>query len=143
MLIRWFPLMLIVIIFYNALIFLGPLAFGQTPDEFLMNGFSIAMFSGDIRQFSVGDFIMLLGLMALFVEVVKSTRTGSAWILNHTLSMAVCILAMIEFIVLPGFSTTPFFFLMAMSLFDVVAGFTVSIVTAKRDFGQGGGVMVG
>ena len=143
MLIRWFPLMLFAILLYNVLIFLGPVTFGVTPEEFLLYSFSIGMFSGDIWHFSIGDFIMLFGLAMLFVEVVKATRTSSASILNHTLSMAVFILAIIEFIVVPGFSTTPFFFLMAMALFDVVAGFTVSIVTAKRDFGQGGGVMVG
>ncbi len=41
--------------------------------------------------------------------------------------------ALVEFIVLKGFSTSAFFLLTAMCLFDVVAGYTISIVSARRD----------
>ena len=143
MMLKWFPLMFVAIALYNVLIFFGPWMAGEDARMFLMRSVDFPMFSGDVWQFSVGDFVMVVGLAILFIEVVKATRTASVDILNHTLSMAVFIIALIEFIVLPGFSTTPFFFLMAMALFDVVAGFTISIVTAKRDFGHGGGVIVG
>jgi hypothetical protein len=43
--------------------------------------------------------------------------------------------ALVEFIVLKGFSTSAFFLIMMMCLFDVVAGYTISIVAAKRDIG--------
>jgi len=138
---KWFPLMLIVILIYNALIFLGPGLFGQTSEAFLARSVDFTMFSGDIWRFSVGDFVLLLGFCVLFIEIVKATRTGSHAILNHGLSMGVFILALIEFVVIPGFSTTTFFFLTMMALFDVVAGFTISIVSAKRDFGHTGPAM--
>jgi hypothetical protein len=41
----------------------------------------------------------------------------------------------VEFIVLKGFSTSTFFLITAMCLFDVVAGYTISIVAARRDLG--------
>jgi hypothetical protein len=138
---KWFPLMLIVVVLYNVLIFLGPMVVSQTAEAFLARSVSFTMFSGDIWRFSMGDFILLLGFCVLFVEIVKATRTGSNAIMNHGLSMGVFILALIEFLVLPGFSTTTFFFLAMMCLFDVVAGFTISIVSAKRDFGHSGTAM--
>jgi hypothetical protein len=71
------------------------------------------------------------------VEVVKATRTTSNEIINHGLSMLVFVIALIEFITLKGFATTPFFMIMFMTLFDVVAGYTISIVAAEHDLGLG------
>jgi F0F1-type ATP synthase assembly protein I len=41
--------------------------------------------------------------------------------------------ALVEFVVLKRFGTSPFFFIVGMCLFDVVAGYTITIITAKRD----------
>ena len=61
--------------------------------------------------------------------------------INHGLSMVVFVAALIEFLALPRFATSTFFFITAMALFDVVAGFTISIVAAKRDLGVAGGLI--
>jgi hypothetical protein len=98
---------------------------------------SIAMFSGDQWKFSFGDFLVLVSLALLFVEVVKATRTTKHEIINHGLSMLTFVVALIEFIVLKGFATTPFFFIVMMCLFDVVAGYTISIIAAEHDLGIG------
>jgi len=37
--------------------------------------------------------------------------------------------------VLHNFATSVFFFIVLMCLFDVIAGYTISIVAAKRDLG--------
>jgi len=47
------------------------------------------------------------------------------------------VVALIEFITLKGFATSTFFFLMLYTLFDVVAGYTISIVAAEHDLGLG------
>ncbi len=80
---------------------------------------------------------MLFTLGLLFVEVVKATRTTSRQIVNHALSMLTFVVALIEFITLKGFGTTPFFFIMIMCMFDVIAGYTISIVAAEHDLGLG------
>ena len=49
------------------------------------------------------------------------------------LSMLTFIGALVEFITLKGFGTSTFFFITAMCLFDVVAGYTISIIAARRD----------
>ncbi len=79
--------------------------------------------------------MVVVSLALLFVEVVKSTRTTAIEVINHALSMLVFIIALVEFITLPAFATSPFFFLVRMTVFDIVAGFTISIVAAKRDLG--------
>jgi len=68
---------------------------------------------------------------------IKATRTTSNEIINHALSMLTFVIALIEFITLKGFATSPFFFIMVMTLFDVIAGYTISIVAAEHDLGLG------
>ena len=139
--IKWFPLILLSILFYNVLIFAGPWLTSTTTDVFLARAVHFRMFSGDVWTFAIGDLVVLVTLGLLFVEVIKATRTGAVEILNHGLSMLVFVASMVEFLVLKGFSTTTFFFIVVMALFDVVAGFTISIVAAKRDLGTTGGLI--
>jgi len=53
--------------------------------------------------------------------------------MNHSLSTLVFAAALIEFVVLKQFATSTFFFIVLMCLFDVIAGFTISSVAAKRE----------
>lgn len=102
--------------------------------------FSLTMFSGDKWNVSFGDIFLILCLFLLFVETIKSTRTDAAAIVNHGLSMVVAIVCIILFITTNGFSNTVFLLLTMMQILDVIAGFTVTIVGAKRDFGASPGV---
>jgi hypothetical protein len=137
---RMFPLLLIVVVIYNFLAFGHGLASHSAMEAFLSgNAVTIHMFSGDRWSFSIGDFLILLSLVLLFVEIVKATRTSSREIINHGLSMLTFVIALIEFITLKGFSTSPFFFIMCFTIFDVVGGYTISIVAAEHDLGMGRG----
>jgi len=95
------------------------------------------MFSTDVWHFSIGDLLVTVTLVMLFVEIVKATRTTSREIINHGLSMLTFVIALICFITLKGFSTSTFFFITVMTIFDVVAGYTISIVAAEHDLGLG------
>lgn len=136
---RLFPLLLLPVILYNLIALGGGAIMHMNIQEALsyQHALSIPMFSGDIWRFSFGDFLILLTLGLLFVEVVKATRTTSREIINHGLSMVTFVIALIEFITLKGFASTPFFFIMTMTLFDVIAGYTISIVAAEHDLGLG------
>jgi hypothetical protein len=134
---RLFPLLLIVVVLYNLLAFGHGLASHAGMEAFLAQSVSIHMFSGDTWNFTIGDFFVLLSIALLFVEIVKATRTTSREIINHGLSMLTFVVALVEFITLKGFSTSPFFFIMVFTLFDVVAGYTISIVAAEHDLGLG------
>ena len=130
-----FPLLLVAIIAYNALIFGETVVTGTDANTILARSVSFTMFSDDVWRFTLGDLIVLLTLGLLFVEVVKSTRTSATQVLNHALSMLIFVIGLTEFLVLKGFSTTTFFFVVVMAFFDVLAGFTISIVGARRDLG--------
>jgi hypothetical protein len=95
--------------------------------------FKFKLMSGATWFMYVGDLFVIIGLVFLFIEVLKSTRTSQAAIIDHILSTLVFIVFLIEFIIVKGAGTSTFFILALMSLFDVIAGFTVTITTARRD----------
>ena len=95
--------------------------------------FTVTMISGQPWAFSIGDLITIFGLGCLFFEVLRSTSSNSRIITNHILSTVVLILFLIEFIVVRLAAHSVFFILMIMALFDVMAGFTITIKTAQRD----------
>lgn len=128
-----FPTILIAVILYNLTVFGGGAA-GHDIVALLGQNFTLPMFSGDKWKISLGDLFLFLALCLLFIETIKATRTTRREIINHALSMLTFVGALVEFLMLKGFGTSTFFFLMAMCLFDVVSGYTISIVAAKRDF---------
>lgn len=81
-----------------------------------------------------GDIFVILGLVALFFEIIKAARLGPGTIVDHMLSTAVFIIALIVFLLVPAFGTPAFLLLVIMALVDVVAGYTVSIFSARRDY---------
>lgn len=81
-----------------------------------------------------GDILVILSMVFFFVEIIKSTATGSSTIANHAVSMLVFIVCLVEFLLLPNFQTSVFFILTFMCLLDVLAGVVVTIVSARRDF---------
>lgn len=99
--------------------------------------FSLPMLSGGRWTLTLSDIILVFGLAMLFVEIVRATSTRSTSLINHGVSTALLIFCLIEFLSLRSFATSTFFLLMVMALLDVMAGFMVTIVSARRDFGVG------
>lgn len=149
-----FPLILVPVLVYNIMAFAGGIG-GTSGVEFRTAleavWFSVPMASredtaagaGQVVHWVVssGDVLVLIALLLLFIELLKSTSTGTSAIFNHALSMLVFIICLVEFLLHPSFATTTFFLIMVMSLLDVLAGVVVTIVSARRDvdFGGGGG----
>jgi hypothetical protein len=147
-----FPLLVIPVVLYNLL----ALAFGgsvQTTNEFgetvmatsapmarlLGETFiELPMISGVTWVLSKGDAIVLLAVLFLFLEILKSTSTGTATIINHGVSLLLFIVCLVQFLLMPNYATSVFFIVMAMTLLDVLAGVIVTIVSARRDFGVAG-----
>jgi hypothetical protein len=101
--------------------------------------FSVPMVSGVSWRMSVGDSLLLLSLILLSVEIIKSTSSRSSAMINHMASMGVLLACIILFILFANFATATFFLLTVMALMDVMVGVIVSIVSARRDFGVGDG----
>jgi hypothetical protein len=135
---RVFPVLLIVVTVYNVIALAHGLVGNDAMQTFLAREHvTFHMFSGDLWDFNLGDLLVTLGFVCLFIEIVKSTRTTSRDLINHGLSVLVFVIAIVEFIVVRGFSTSVFFFIMVMTAFDVIAGYTISVVAAEHDLGVG------
>lgn len=131
------PLLIIAFVLYNVIVLFGGMG---SPEQILGTQVlpDITLISGGIWRFSWGDFIVILVLLLLFVEIVKSTYTSSASLLDHGLSMIVFVVCLIEFLVVKQAATSAFFTLLVASLIDVVAGYTIGIRVARRDLAIGG-----
>ena len=95
--------------------------------------FNITLPSGAAWTFGVRDLFLVLGLLLLYLEILKSTRTGRGQIVEHIVSMLVFVGCLLLFLLVAKTGSTTFLLITAMSAIDVVAGFTVSIVAARRD----------
>jgi hypothetical protein len=126
-----FPLLLITVVLYNILAFLPE---GRVLTSPVWN---ITLISGAVWRFTVNDLLICLSLILLYIEIFKATRTSTASIVDHGLSLAVFIICLLEFITLAPLGSSTFFAIMLITLIDVVAGFTITISTARRDFGMG------
>lgn len=148
-----FPLLTIPVVIYNLMAFVfskapaavegaavtgsdRSMAMVQTLQEPIL---TLPMVSGASWTMTGGDLLILIGLMFLFVEILKSTSTGTATIMNHAVSMILFIVCLVEFLLFPQFATSIFFIIAMMTLLDVLAGVVVTIVSARRDFAVGEG----
>ncbi|TIX32830.1 MAG: hypothetical protein E5V34_07145, partial [Mesorhizobium sp.] len=124
------PLLIVPFVLYN----LGLLGiFGGGDDPWASQMFSIRMMSGGVFSMTLGDLIVLIGLILFFIEIVKSTRTSNASIMDHLLSTFVFVAFLVEFLLVKGAAHSVFFTLMVITLVDVLAGFSVSMRAATRD----------
>ncbi|MGI9365357.1 MAG: hypothetical protein ACR2O8_09260 [Rhizobiaceae bacterium] len=128
-----FPLMALALISYNGLIF----GLGGDPELWQAEIFTLPMMSGALWLYNLGDLMITVGLVLLFIEILKATRIGKMSILDHLLSILVLMIFLVEFLMVPAASTSVFFGLMMMTLIDVMAGLSVSIRSATRDVSLG------
>lgn len=149
-----FPLLVIPVILYNLIALVGGgsvettnaagqlISSVQAPINGLLNErfLGLPMISGVEWVLTKGDAIVLLAVTFLFLEILKSTSTGTATIINHGISLLLFIICLVQFLLMPNFATSTFFILMSMTLLDVLAGVIVTIVSARRDFGVAGDV---
>jgi hypothetical protein len=95
--------------------------------------FDLTLPSGRVWTFLLSDLFLVLGLFLLYLEILKSTRTGRGQIIEHIVSMLVFVGCLLLFLLVRQTGTTTFLLITVMSIVDVIAGFTVSIVSARRD----------
>jgi hypothetical protein len=101
--------------------------------------FSMPLLSGATFIPTASDLFIILGVMTLYVEIFKSTRASTTEIVEHVLSMFTFIVYLVLFLGWKNGGTSTFLILGMMSLLDVIAGFTISIVAARRDLNVVGG----
>lgn len=120
------PLLAVVLIIYNLIAFITPATLASTIID-------TGLVSGAQWIFSVNDLLLFLAIILLYIEIIKSTQTSTSSIVDHVLSMLVFIIFLMEFILVPQVGNSTFFLIMVISFIDVIAGFTITISTARRD----------
>lgn len=125
--IRSLPLLSVLWTAYNGLVLVGQPAL---LDQRLLY---LPLPSKTVWPITPGDLLIFSGVLLLYVEIFKATRSSTASILDHTLSILVFVAFLVEFLIAPQAGNSIFFALTLMALLDVVAGFSVTIVAARRD----------
>jgi len=129
--VRAIPLLVLAFILYNAIVMTMGL------DALTSEIFQIHLLSGGEWKFTWGDFILLVTLVLLFIEIVKSTFTTTSTLIDHALSMIVFIAVGAEFLTVPQAATSVFFLILIATLIDVIGGYTIGIRVARRDLNIG------
>ena len=126
MFILGFPLLLIPFAIYNIIAFLMP-GLGWTAVLI-----TVHMVSGADWTMSAGDMLVVLAVLTLFGEMMKSTRIGMRTVVDHALSLVLFLAFMVEFLLVKQAASSTFFLLLVISFVDVLGGFAVSLRSAQR-----------
>ena len=123
------PIPGVVLLAYNVVVLLGSDPVGALS----VVVFRASLTSGAAFTLTAGELLILLGVVALFIEVVKATRSSMASAIDHALSALVFAAYLVEFLLVKAAGTGVFLVLTIMSFLDLIAGFTVTLGAARRD----------
>ena len=123
------PIPVFVLLAYNAVVLLGGAPAATLPAVVL----GASLVSGAAFTLTTGELLLLMGVVALFIEIVKATRSSMASAVDHALSALVFAAYLVEFLLVKAAGTGVFLVLTIMSFLDLIAGFTVTLGTARRD----------
>lgn len=123
------PLLAIVLVAYNVAMMLGH----NFATSATAGAVHLKLISGADWALGWNDVILACGLVLLFVEIIKSTRSNTRSMFEHMLSMVVFIIFLVEFLIVAGAGTSTFLLLGLMSLVDVLGGYSISIAVARKE----------
>lgn len=118
---------------YVLLAYWGFHVLGVFPADLNQIVYATQLPSGAIWRPTYGDLMLVIGLVALFIEIFKSTRTTDTSIIDHVLSTFVLTGYLVMWLIDPWAGNSYFMLLALMAFIDVIAGFTVTITAARRD----------
>jgi hypothetical protein len=129
------PLLVVPVLIYNLIALTLPGGFSSIDAAASLDTtlFTVPMTSRVDWAVSRGELLLAVALIVLFVELLKSTNSRGAAIINHALSLLLFIGCLMEFLLGAAFATSTYFLITLMVLLDVLAGFIVTIVSARRD----------
>jgi hypothetical protein len=125
-----FPLLILPALFYALLA--APHGAANVNVWLAEPAITLGMAGGGQWIITHGHIFTLVAIFCLFIEIVKSVRPSTQALIDNALSIAVFILCLVLFLLVPGFGTTEFFLIMLMALLDFMAGAVVMVFTARR-----------
>ncbi len=127
MTIRQIPFMIFAVLIYFILVSLAGLDLSRVL-------LTVPLPSGSRMELRLGELLILLASILGFVELINSTNATASAILNHGLSLGVFLVCLLLLLLAPRFGTGTFLVITLMTLIDTVAGYSISIMRARRDF---------
>ena len=129
--IKSIPPFLYLLLLYNFILILGQSWVSDSSTlKFVL--FDLKLASGRVIPFYIEHTLLVLGMIILYLEILKSTRNSLHTVIDHTLSTLVFIGFFTQFLLVPSGGNFTFLLLTLMSLLDVVAGFTISIANTRN-----------
>ena len=130
-----YPLLALVVLIYNliALTMTGGVHAPDPQAQLSQELLGLRKATGVRGSVGLSDVLLATGLVLVFIELLKSTTSRRVAIINHSLSMILFIVCLVEFLLFGAFATSTFFLITLMVLLDVLAGFIVTIASSKRE----------
>jgi hypothetical protein len=127
-----FPLLALPLVYYNFMV-IAVLGLDPQRVNLWLEGtaFQITMFSGTVWSMTQSDVIVAAAMGLLFIEILKSVGAPMLSLVNHGIAVMTLLVYSVQFMSIPGFTTSAFFMLGLMQLIDVIAGYTITIVATR------------
>jgi hypothetical protein len=122
-----FPLLLIPFAFFNMVIFLLNLPFTETV-------FTVPLVSDREMPVAIGDLIVAVGMLLLYVEVIKAVRPGGKSIMDHVLALILFAGMASELVFVPRATSPTLLLLVVLGFVDVITGLSIRMVQPKIVF---------
>jgi len=127
-----FPLLLLPFAFFNIVVFLlNNMPFTDTVFTIpLASEANIPLVFDRSMPVTLSDLIVAIGMLLLYVEVVKAARPGGKGIIDHLLSFIVFLAMAAELVLVPraavpAGATSTLLLLTVLSFVDVIAGLSI------------------
>ena len=135
-----FPLLLLPFAFFNIVVFLLniPLSYPVFTIPLMSEPTVPPVFDRSIAV-TTGDLIVAIGMLLLYVEVVKAARPGGKSIMDHLLSFILFVAMAAELLLVPRAASSTLLLLSVISFVDVLTGISIrpareeTIVLEHRD----------
>jgi len=88
----------------------------------------------------VKEVFLIIGSLALFVEIAKAATSKTFGAGETLLSFVVAIIFVVMFFMVSWAQNATFLILAMMSLIDATGGFIIELNAARKDIGIGGGI---
>jgi len=120
-----FPLLLIPFALYNMVALLLNMPFTETVS-------SIPLAPDRRMPLNVGDLLVAIGMLLLYIEVLKAARFGGKGVTDHILSFILFVAMVSELAFVPQASTPTLLLLAVLGFVDFITGISLSIRRKQR-----------
>jgi len=134
-----FPLLLIPFAFFNIAVFLLDMPLG---DEEKSAVFTIPLASEPTlplvfdhsMSVTLGDFIVAIGILLLYVEMIKAVRPGGKSMMDHLLSFILFLAMAAELLFVPRAASPTLLLLTVLGFVDFITGISVRLAQPRIRF---------